>query len=968
MKASSQFGFQRSRGIRITTPNVLRKDVDHGNSILSKHDDRPLETVVSDNEVRSFQVLSDQGRNDTLSSFRKSGRMEIIAPNVLLEYSDESGSDMSDDDVQLLDMRTEPRLLDPAHYFKKLKDLELKVFEHSAFKFLIDGASTSTSKGKGEVNNIPGITLHIPNAKREQRPPHVSDVLLPESFDNMVPDERLPSRLYHLRESRNLMLGICSSVQILQSARYCEDRVSFLRRNSSRPNIAVLTSVNMATVFRLARHFEEALQRLTEMISTTTPEDRNEVERLATENLTLDCVAFLASVGLPPAGVARAELLWRSSAHLMDLIVLSYAGAHIERVDERYLGRTSDAFLIPRSFTKDHWRNDLVLDEHIITMRRRRLRCLDGFLGRKEVWIFEPASAAEDDSPLYLSTDVDNLADIWGPLWSCKDNSDSTYHHSIGNGFIVPWTQNKAADQVDPVSVCGKQEVFCHWVSSLAWNEDEVLDHQQGVPRSHFDSGDILLIGASTVPSLHENEECVLSRSSLRDIKDGFRQEDGLRRPQTLNSARVKDSSAYQFQRHIMGFASFSDTITYKRRAGQTMKAALVERWRNGSRSLVDLEGFYGVEVSLCTGNARRRRLRQLLSSPTMRNFLKTISFEWPCMDCELKFFAALRKRKTFWKFWVKHPEWQYRVGNAISRCLDELQETGIDEDTKELRCLWVDDHEEEDDDDNGENSEDGSKDDSGDEQERSTPSYASGFDPADPWIVALSKSEYTWTGFLQDSSECLTMAIMHHVCLELRDCERLGRRCGSQSSKRRPRQSQKVPERDYRVPDQSETGFPALQTSIWVNESILEERSLARYVDVEASTGRKPLDAAKLPKGYGFNLGDHGRLVVSVPASQQTPLLMVWKAVASKEAQRLKNFSINKVLGRSAQKHQEHFGGAWTFDPLPVLILSDSTKVQADRLARLLFSGMNCSPCCLQGHQRHPGSCSQCRRLADTP
>jgi hypothetical protein len=67
-----------------------------------------------------------------------------------------------------------------------------------------------------------------------------------------------------------------------------------------------------------------------------------------------------------------------------------------------------------------------------------------------------------------------------------------------------------------------------------------------------------------------------------------------------------------------MGFVSVADAMTYKRRAGQSMKDVLVERWRNGVRNISDLEIYGGVEVSLCTRNARRRRIRQILATQTM--------------------------------------------------------------------------------------------------------------------------------------------------------------------------------------------------------------------------------------------------------------------------------------------------------------------------------------------------------------
>jgi hypothetical protein len=97
-----------------------------------------------------------------------------------------------------------------------------------------------------------------------------------------------------------------------------------------------------------------------------------------------------------------------------------------------------------------------------------------------------------------------------------------------------------------------------------------------------------------------------------------------------------------------MGFGNVDGSVTCKRRAGFNMKDTLVERWRNGLRNIADLESFSGVEVSLCTRNAGRRRLWQILGSPTMYSFLKGNTFEWKNIECEKAYYKALSSRKRF--------------------------------------------------------------------------------------------------------------------------------------------------------------------------------------------------------------------------------------------------------------------------------------------------------------------------------
>ncbi|EHK96617.1 hypothetical protein M7I_7667 [Glarea lozoyensis 74030] len=120
------------------------------------------------------------------------------------------------------------------------------------------------------------------------------------------------------------------------------------------------------------------------------------------------------------------------------------------------------------------------------------------------------------------------------------------------------------------------------------------------------------------------------------------------------------------------------------------MKDVLVERWRNGLRNISDLETYGGVEVSLCTRNARRRKIRQILASQTMRKYLRGSSFQWLSDDVETRFYESLKSKEAQRALWKSDPSVRKNVGDAISRCLETLETTGVDNDTKELNALWV--------------------------------------------------------------------------------------------------------------------------------------------------------------------------------------------------------------------------------------------------------------------------------------
>ena len=548
-------------------------------------------------------------------------------------------------------------------------------------------------------------------------------------------------------------------------------------------------------------------------------------------------------------------------------------------------------------------------------MRRRSLQCLDVFLGEKPVWVFQLSSNfhRNDDTRLFLATDIQSLADIWGPVWkSTRDSAPTEIHeYNVGNGVIVPWHQTSTGYQLPAKTVT---EVFCHWIPSIDCNTKCIEDGQTGVLRKFFRDTDRLLIGADVGNGLRLIDDC---QASMDLVKDGLRRKGALRVPRTSKSRRYQDAHAVQIQGSAMGFVSIADTVTYKRRKGHSMKDTLVERWRFGPRNPVDLEAYSGVEVSLCTKNARRRRLLHLLDSQTMRNYLKDISFSFISDDCEESYFRALQSPKTFRQLWKRRSDWRLSIGDAVSRCLDALQETGIDGEYHELTALWVDALHE-----GSIYDSDGDKlsclEDPAPESSESSIRPNCDFIPTEEWIVTLFRSEHTWTGFLKDSPECLTMAVMSTACLDFDDVQGFGRRCLAPS-----------PQKDGSTL-MWKPGYPVLQTAILLNEDTLKDEGLTC---AKPRPGHKRLywDTTKLKNGSRFMLGDQGRLTVISAPMCDCPLIAEWEPVKSVKFQELKNVTINEIaLGKNEERHhQEYIRGTWRTSPLDVLLLSKSTKTR---------------------------------------
>lgn len=825
---------------------------------------------------------------------------EVTTPEV--ENDSEDGWDLSSD-PELYDNVAEDRILNPKAYFDKLKSMEREIFNNSA----ISVYKTGFSNGAGDDNFF---------------------LRIPEYADNSIETERVVSlikstgswMLLQLLECHNYAFRIGASLLRLQETGYCTSQISLLvLAGSDRSNVTKLVQVDIEEILNLRAAFGGLLSALISRMSLFGRDSQESIHAAIKQEdlhygVTVKCTEMLLKIGLSPYVLSNGEqhVLWECAVQTLELGVLSYAGAHIERFDQDLPEVNIDLFKIPRRFMY----HDLVLrgmspwDDHEIHFRRRRLQCLDKFLGEQQPWVFHRDFSTGGNQRLFLSASIQALTDLWGPSWKIIHDSEpgKIQRLDIGNGAIIPWTSETTQGQKNIEK--GASEVFCHWISFKDWNDAEIEAYQASAPRNFLLETDTLLIGATNNLGLVLNPDCTSSIERLLKVKTKFSELGALRELNTFRSVRYVESHSVQVQGSALGFFTAGDTITYKRRSGQTMKDALVERWRHGLRNPMDLESFSGVEISLCSRNARRRRLLHLLGSSTMQNYLHGITFKWISDDCERAYFQALRSPKRFRKFWKENKEYLENVGDAISKCLDALEETGIEGESRELRGLWVESFDIE-----GES--DGESDDDEDSKDDFTPTAVTQLSSHffEEWIVTLFRSEHTWTGFLQDSEESLTMAVLGTACLDF-DHGGYGRRCSQART----------------LASNSKSGYPVLETSIQLNSSLLSSTKLTQEI---VDSGKTTIwNAKELNKGTTFPLGDHGSLKVLAAANRVCPAIMEWHGVKSETMKEIKNVAINeKLLGENKEKHhKEYMRGKWEAKPLPILVLSKSTHVTCSK------------------------------------
>lgn len=561
--------------------------------------------------------------------------------------------------------------------------------------------------------------------------------------------------LLEILECRNVNAHTYSNLKRMQNDGFCLQKFSILTIDPYRNDVVRLLPIDIQQISQLLIEIESVLTKMVYSARSAPPISYS--ARLVLE-LALDepgdllgsvpcCTEFLTTLGLVLASTLDDSInmpilaVLRLVVHTIDLAVASYAGTHLDRFDEVYLGEEIHAIDVLSPFPSLHH-----LQVPSIKLSRCQLQCLDSFHDSKPVWVFS-SSHWEPRGHLFLSTKVEDFADIWGPLWKVFDaeNHSSCIRYAVGNGCIYKWKSSKATPPLL------KNETLCHWISNAAIEAGS--DHSTNKENSvfpdmideAFDGNETLLIGAVAAgcERLATKMDCNFDldrrRSALSD--DGRVHMLG-----TVKEHTYKDSETYQLQAGHGGM-TVGASKQYKRR-GQSLKNALVELWVTTpeARDPRILQDFYGLEVSLCTQNAQRIQLGRILGLGSMCRYLN--SFNWKTECAKRAYFDALRGFRedsdALQHSWERHNQYREDFGRAVLVCLKALEKTGIN-------------------------------------HKGQLSTFLSSKVTARPEVIAMEPKEHSWIGLLKDTESSCCMAVIGDECLEFR--HENGSMCGGSGS-----------------------------------------------------------------------------------------------------------------------------------------------------------------------------------------
>ena len=325
-------------------------------------------------------------------------------------------------------------------------------------------------------------------------------------------------------------------------------------------------------------------------------------------------------------------------------------------------------------------------------------------------------------------------------MWRVPDTTDasSTLQYNVTGGSIRPCPYD---ERIHPK--LRPAERLCHWTSDKTmWQrqfsiaiDPELTDPLENAEvempdqnlRTLSDS-DILLIGAKSILPLRW-KRCHCRASEFRRQLRGS---DHLHRLGTLSTVSYVDSNQYTLG---TGYHfNIGTSVTLKRDKGVSWKQYWLSCLENQPSicSITWFQNLWGVVVSLCTRNAERIPVIELLSTHSMLELLKRL--EWSNQDCRASFLRMLEEKTLVLQYlWNDYPEWQEDIHMALLACLRILSTTGYDADRRQFRVLWI-----------------------------PTDTY-------DIYYVLLDASEHKWVEFLRDTPTSSTMAVLTEECLGAR-------------------------------------------------------------------------------------------------------------------------------------------------------------------------------------------------------
>ncbi|KAL8993461.1 MAG: hypothetical protein Q9169_006330 [Polycauliona sp. 2 TL-2023] len=614
--------------VSIATSNGAEYMITIDSDATVAHFIRTAEKIVNGLEqmklVHIGQVLRcwNEGEEMILSDYDICGTSTVYA--VLLENVAKTGIEEAEGRHPSMfpspvdDYDEDPHIVDPKRHYEMLENLEYRTFERSAYCEAKRDFGLSSALWQVPVDcepvrfgSLPKYFANICREHMEDLPEPLRDRILHNSI--MTKLQSFSRKFWLLYKSYSIIMNASQELGFMERMGFCTHTFNVIVAHED-VDVIEIRRIVLEEIKTTVRCLESIVHQI---VHTQLEECYVEtaVIHLAME----PCRRIFEQFGIEFPETERTYVdyyfqILRKVAVIIDMAVVSYVRSHGSGFDKKY------------------FHEDIVQLEFIAGAGGRddlsfrcywaELTCLDSFLDRKQVWVFDfnhknfkpPRERwlAQEDGPKSLLARIEDLADIWGPIYTVPSSTGLVKYYAVSKGVICK------VPSIGPNGIPGA--VDCHYFpqeSFYEWKASRLLFGDKDLLLSQ---SDLLLIGAGQ----RINESCQYTMSSF--VKD-YRSEMTMLGPK--KSAWITDSRSLTIG--ISKYLGVTVAGTQKLIPQTTLKQHILNKWRNmPSRSNPTiLNQFLAVEVSHCTGNARRISLKQLMTSKSMWSILDRQTPNW---------------------------------------------------------------------------------------------------------------------------------------------------------------------------------------------------------------------------------------------------------------------------------------------------------------------------------------------------
>ena len=153
---------------------------------------------------------------------------------------------------------------------------------------------------------------------------------------------------------------------------------------------------------------------------------------------------------------------WWCATRALDAGIVAYASGHVFNFEETTRINLGFFKLRANPQVPEHSRS--------LQYMRRGLNCLAAFFQEHDVWVL---AMEEVSNGLYLATDIETFADVWGPVWKVLDQfrPGLVAKYNVRGGSIVPWPSDP-----DIHLKLRSNERLCHWKSNAEYIQHRDAD------------------------------------------------------------------------------------------------------------------------------------------------------------------------------------------------------------------------------------------------------------------------------------------------------------------------------------------------------------------------------------------------------------------------------------------------------------------------------------------------------------